>query len=121
MKTEDLLLLGIAGVAIYFLFFKKNGLGDLGSGGGGGEPPIVPAPIVDPSPSRAIHIAAGSRQAWSGASFGQPGQPSVVFAGRTLLAAKRPGASLQTKMAASAIYAGAPPRVVAKIKAGKWY
>jgi hypothetical protein len=37
MKTENLVLLAIAGIAAYFIFFKKDGLMDWGSGGGGGS------------------------------------------------------------------------------------
>jgi hypothetical protein len=57
MKTEDLLLLGIAGFAIYYFFFKKDGLADWGSGGGGGGgggggmPPVPqnPPPTAPPA------------------------------------------------------------------------
>lgn len=39
MKTTDLLILGVAGVAIYYLFFRKGGMFDIGGGsvGGGGS------------------------------------------------------------------------------------
>jgi len=62
MKTENLLLLAVAGLAIYYFFFKKDsGSADWGSGGGGGgggstttpSMPIVPGSgpgtVLDPS------------------------------------------------------------------------
>lgn len=57
MKTENLLLLAVAGLAIYYFFFKKNGSADWGGGGGGGtiidptQPiqPIGPGVIISPA------------------------------------------------------------------------
>lgn len=134
MKTENLLLLAVAGLAIYYFFFKKDGSADWGGGGGGGGgtpdalPSIPPVTTTLPTSSgtyyyraggsstgnviptsnvREVHAAAGSRQRWTGVSYGQPGQPSAAFGRRVA--------------GSTAVRAGAPPRVVAKIKAGKWY
>lgn len=128
MKTENLLLLAVAGLAIYYFFFKKNGLPDWGGGGGGGTPDVPPTTVTPPPSTttfyyrengnsrgkviaktnvREVHAAAGSRQMWTGVSYGQPGQPSAAFGRRVA--------------GSAAVRAGAPPRVVAKIKAGKWY
>lgn len=57
--------------------------------------------------------------AWTNTTYGMPGQPSVNFLSNTIKA----GAQSKNKITGgdpiAAIGAGAPPRVVAKIKAGK--
>jgi hypothetical protein len=128
MKTENLILIGAIGIGIYFLW--KNGVfGGEGfaSGGGGfnelggesGGGTVGGGVKVAIPPARGKHSAAGSRQAWTGVTYGQTGQPSVRFLTNTLNEAQQSAASPTTKMAAAAAYAGAPPRMVAKIKAGK--
>jgi len=92
----------------------------------------IPAPLgVTP----ATVAANQTQQSWTAATYGQPGQPSVSFLQNTLTtAASNPTMTQQvrtsiaptrtvstTTTAAAAIAAGAPPRVVAKIKAGSWY
>lgn len=49
MKTENLVLLAIAGIAAYFLFFKKYGLMDWGSGGGGAGSPEQQSSTAPPT------------------------------------------------------------------------
>lgn len=118
MKTENLILLGAIAIGAYFLW--KSGLfgGEgFGSGGGGGGTDLGGNGGTDQYAE--IHAAAGSRQAWTGVTYGQPGQPSVTFLQNTIREARSPGASAATKQAAIAAYAGAPPRMVAKIKAGQ--
>lgn len=66
-------------------------------------------------------LSQNTAQAWTGATYMQTAQPSVTFLENTLRAATSPTAPTTTKMAATAIAAGAPPRVVAKIKSGTWY
>ena len=134
MKIENLILIGAIGLGAYLLLksgilgsgFASGGGGSGFAGGGGGNelggesggntlggitPPITPA--------RAIHNAAGSRQSWTGVTYGELGQPSVKFLTNTLNEAQQSKPPLATKQAAAAAYAGAPPRVVAKIKAGQ--
>jgi hypothetical protein len=160
----------IGGIAIlgYFLWKQLGGSGfsfSGGTGGGGTETgndgPVGPAPMTP----QQKQTDAGSRQAWTGPTvqYGQPGQPSVAFAiktvqqgapyvygvgkatnavvarnekGTTVVIAKplalikraplvtiiKPSiAQSQASFAFQAMKANAPPRVVAKIKAGKWY
>lgn len=129
MKTSDLFILGALGIGAYLLYRYFNGAADNGGGGGGGGgQPQYPdtttnyyyyrqgnastgAPVATTNVYE-VHAAAGSRQGWTGVTYGQPGQPSVKFLTNTLM---------QGGTAAAAARAGAPPRVVAKIKAGKWY
>lgn len=135
-----LIIGGLVALAAYLLF-RKGGPVDSGGGGGGGydtgyypEPYISGSPVnyyyyhagggssgqvVQTTDVREVQAAAGSRQSWSGATYGQPGQPSVKFLANTLREASAPGAPEPVKMAAAAARAGAPPRIVAKIKAGK--
>lgn len=78
----------------------------------------IPAPIgVTP----ATVAANKTSQAWTAATYGQPGQPGVSFLVNTLTAATARNAPTTTRTAAAAVAAGAPPRIVAKIKAGKVY
>jgi len=78
----------------------------------------IPAPIgVTP----ATVAANKTSQSWTAATYGQPGQPSVPFLINTLTAATQRNAPTATRTAAAAVAAGAPPRIVAKIKAGKVY
>lgn len=133
-----ILLAGIAGIG--YLLYKAGVFGSLsdfsawGGGGGGGDsvPQQAPA-ITTENPQYAPYImprvqapigystrpATNTRTAWTGVTYGQAGQPSVQFAVNTLNQASSPFASPQTQLAASAIRAGAPPRIAAKIKAGK--
>jgi hypothetical protein len=146
MKQSDILLLGGAAILAYFLF-KDNGAffdsfsGGGGAGGGGfldfltpnpspggggsipavldsGGGPVTPT-ASQTSSTRTINVSPA--QSWTGVTYGNAGQPSVRFLTKTIQEASSPSASQQTKMAAAAAYAGAPPRVVAKIKAGKIY
>jgi len=134
MKTENLIILGALAIGGYLLW--KSGaldglLGGSGGGGGGGGGGNDNNGGNDDDAGNggggggtnysAIHTAAGSRQGWTGVTYGQPGQPSIKFMQNTLAEAKQPGANARTKMAAAGIYAGAPPRMVAKMKAGKVY
>lgn len=148
MKTEHILLIGGACLAGYFLWKQSQGGGlewpSLGGGGNGflGEgsintpsplPPVIPGPTVPTAPSGggASRSAAAvvssplatsgvpAASAWTGVTYGQPGQPSVQFLVNTINAASKPGASRATVQAAQAARAGAPPRMVAKIKAGQ--
>lgn len=148
MKQSDILLLGGAALIAYFLF-KDNGAffdsfsgGGGGAGGGGGFLDFLnptPSPgggggipaILDSgggpvtptasqtSSTRSTNVSPA--QSWTGVTYGNAGQPSVRFLANTIQEASSPAASKQVKMAAAAAYAGAPPRVVAKIKAGKIY
>jgi hypothetical protein len=139
MKNQDLLLIGGACLlGLYLLKDRGSLFGDLGGGGGGGggfdwgsfnlpggsndsngtdnggglpdnsgnttgNGGSTNIPVVtQPAPS----------QSWTGVQYGQPGQPSTAFLVNTLK---------QGGPAATAARAGAPPRVVAKIKAGKFY
>jgi hypothetical protein len=118
MKTENLILLGAIALGAYFLW--KSGLfGGEGFGSGGGGGGIDLGGNGGGTDYSEIHAAAGSRQSWTNVTYGQPGQPSVKFLENTLREARSPGASAATKQAAIAAYAGAPPRMVAKIKAGQ--
>jgi len=134
MKDTDILLLGGAAILAYILFSGKDTLFDMftgGGGGGGGFWDFLPSPSFLPPPSEPntppslpsapspLTVTVSPSQSWTGVTYGQPGQPSTQFLANTLQEASIPTASQQTKMAASAAYAGAPPRVVAKIKAGK--
>lgn len=140
MKVGDLLLIGGACLAGYFLWkqFSGSANGDTGGGGGGGgfdwSSLFTPGGGGDtngtdnggglPDGSGGTTGNGGSTnipvvtqpvatsQSWTNVTFGQPGQPSKAFLINTL---KEGGT------AAAAAYAGAPPRVVAKIKAGKFY
>lgn len=132
MKTNDLLILGGLAVGAYFLY--KSGLldqllglqggygGGGGSGGGGGDQDLtfVPAPDASKEAGEEMVMPVYKRQGWTNTEFGDAGQPSVTFAKRTIQQAKSGNAPQNVVNAAAAIYAGAPPRVAAKIKAGKW-
>lgn len=90
----------------------------------------IPAPLgVTPAT-----VAQPVNTGWTAAIYGQQGQPSVAFLQNTLTtAASNPTMTQQVKTSntvsttataptpIAAIGAGAPPRVVAKIKAGTWY
>lgn len=120
MKIENLILIVAIALGAYFLWksgifggegFGSGGGGGGGNGNGGGNGGTTP---------REIHTSARSRQAWTGVTYGQPGQPSVAFLTNTISEAKKPNAPKATVQASQAIYAGAPPRLVAKIKAGQY-
>lgn len=137
MKISDLLLIGGACLAGYLLWKQFSGDNDsFGGGIGGGDlfgigdiaAPSAPitAPIYSPagapvgtSRSATAITAPTPSQSWSGVTYGQAGQPSVRFLAGTIQAASQPGASRATVQAAQAARAGAPPRMVAKIKAGQ--
>jgi len=144
MKTNDLLLIGglAAGAYLLYRYFNQGGASDQGGGGGGGGAGNQEGGDIinnffnffndrqnqttTPNSSgainyAAIHTAAGSRQSWTNATYGQAGQPSVRFLANTIRAASAPGAPEPVRMAAAAARAGAPPRIVAKFKAGKVY
>lgn len=121
MKDRDLILLAALGIGAFLLYksgvldklFEPFAGGGGGSGGVGGETieetPVQIAPLGNGSPTVS---------AWTGTGFGVPGQPSLDFAVRTLYQATIPEAPREVRLAATAIRAGAPPRMVAKIKAG---
>jgi hypothetical protein len=118
MKTENLILLGAIALGAYFLWKSGSFGGEgFGSGGGGGGTDL--GGNGGGTDYSEIHAAAGSRQSWTNVTYGQPGQPSVKFLQNTITEARQPGASMATVQAAQAAYAGAPPRLVAKIKAGQ--
>lgn len=118
MKIENLIIIGAIGLGAYFLW-KSGVLGGLGFGsGGGGSGGGNGGGNGNTTTVREIHTQAGSRQAWTGVTYGQPGQPSVKFLTNTLNEAQQKNAPANTKLAAAAAYAGSPPRMVAKIKAG---
>jgi len=128
MKGKDWLILGGLAVGAYLLYnYFKGGVDTAAQGGGMGATTTTPiiAAVGQATASRAntivrtIHSSTGSRQQWLGAQFGQKGQPSLIFARNTLLGATYPNAPQTTRMAAQALIVGAPPRIVAKIKAGK--
>jgi len=147
MKNKDLfglILLGGLGAAAYFLF--NNQSQDSSAGGGGGNSQAQPLAyyysipsspnntpgvnllqkVITPTLPAALAIvtsgiAADTRQAWTGVKYGAPGQPSVAFAKNTIIQAAQPGAARNTVLAAQAILAGAPPRIAAKVKAGRIY
>ena len=121
MKTENLILIGAIGLGAYFLWKSGalNGLGFGSGGGGGGGGGNGNGGGNGGTTPREIHTSAGSRQAWTGVTYGQPGQPSVAFLTNTISEARRPNAPRATVQASQAAYAGAPPRLVAKIKAGQ--
>jgi len=130
MKMTDLLLLGALGVGAYFLLKKSSLFGEGYAGGGGGYYTIDTNGTENAGglPTGNITIGNGgrsnvvtSRQSWTNTSYGQPGQPSVNFAVNTLYQGVSANAPEATRNAAAAILSGAPPRVAAKIKAGKWY
>lgn len=147
MKGSDLLILGGLAIGAYFLYrWFSSSLNGSGGGGGGGEgvitlpPTITESPIIStPTPITTYTTTSGFKvtariapigftptgmpvfgtQKWSGTTFGSSGQPSKTFAKNTLLEAMQKNAPKATKTAASAMLAGAAPRMVAKIKAGK--
>lgn len=141
MKEKDLFILGALGIGAYLLYrYFNTGAGNGGGGGGGGggdvidqygtqQPPTFyyraggtsQGSVIATQNVRDVHASAGSRQQWTGATYGQAGQPSVNFAINTVREASIPGASPSTILAGQGVRAGAPPRVVAKMKAGKWY
>ena len=85
---------------------------------GGTSTITIPAPIgVTPQT-----LTQPQNQSWTGATYGQAGQPSVSFLYNTVTSPStvRPSTAL-TPQPISPIAAGAPPRVVAKINAGSWY
>ena len=107
MKEKDIMILGLLAIGGYFLYKYFSGgktLADYGfgssgggsSGGGGGGENVTTSPQTT-----------------------QAGQPSATFALNTLTQASRGSATAAQRNAAAAILAGAPPRVVAKIKAGR--
>lgn len=174
---KTIAIIGILALVGYFVYKYFSQAGGSFWGGGGYSPitpPITPEiPTVPETPKTPagfdirtpaqlydIHAAAGTLQAWSNATYGSPGQPSMTFAVKTLAAASKPivgvgtaapsvivttgtktvtiakplavskGAKVVTvkplsvtqqriNLAASAIRAGAPPRLAAKFKAGK--
>lgn len=146
MRSQDFLVIGGLCIAGYFLWKQLGGtFPDLDGGGGGGglgetgnDGPVLPFnltvpgyTITPPGGGSRIYVplpintianpATVPAQAWTGVTYGQPGQPSTRFLANTMIEASKPNAPQETKMAAAAAYAGAPPRVVAKIKAGKIY
>lgn len=58
-------------------------------------------------------------QAWTKTTYGSVGQPSQTFAVRTVQQGSTKFSTPVQKAAKAAVFAGAPPRIVAKIKAGK--
>lgn len=76
----------------------------------------IPAPIGVTQETLSSNVA-GS---WTGATYGQKGQPSVAFLSKTISQAKY-SPTPASKLAVAGIAAGAPPRIVAKLKAGKVY
>lgn len=143
MKQSDLLLLGGAALLAYILFKDNGAFFDSFSGGGGAggggfldflnptpspggggfnpdimgqEGPVTPT-ASNTSSTRMTNVSPA--QSWTGVTYGTQGQPSVRFLANTIQEASSPAASAQVKNAKAAAYAGAPPRVVAKIKAGK--
>lgn len=142
MKTNDLLIIGglAAGAYLLYRYFNQGANAGGGGGGGGGgsqdntgdiinnffnffdtDQTNIPNANENVTDYRSIHTAAGSRQGWTGVTYGQAGQPSVKFLANTIKAASAPGAPEPVRMAAAAARAGAPPRIVAKFKAGKVY
>lgn len=84
-----------------------------------GKTLTIPAPI---GVTQETLVANKTSQAWTAATYGQPGQPGVSFLANTVLQSQakyNPPATV--KMAAAGIAAGAPPRLVAKMKAGSAY
>jgi hypothetical protein len=136
MKQNDILLLGGAALLAYLLFKDNGAFFDSfsGGGGGGGGGPFgigdINLPIggggggpVTPSASQTSSTRTTNpspAQSWTGGvTYGTAGQPSVRFLTNTLIQASSPTAPLETVQAAQAARAGAPPRLVAKIKAGQ--
>lgn len=134
MKQNDILLLGGAAILAYILLKDKGGFPDIfgggGAGGGGWLDFLNPTPTVldsgggpvtptasQTSSTRTINV--NPAQSWTGVTYGNAGQPSVRFLTRTIQEASSPSAAAATVQAAQAARAGAPPRMVAKIKAGQ--
>ena len=139
MKGLNLGFIIIAGIGAYILykmFSGKNGLQEGGySGPAGGPPQTINGNNVllyEGKPAAGYHgfISKNQKRAWAGGQYGKPGQPSVNFAINTLYQASQIISRVpvqnrtitQTRIvnAASAV-GSAPPRVVAKIKAGLMY
>jgi hypothetical protein len=127
MKTSDLILLGLLGLGAYY-FFKNGGIGAGFGGGSGSDMNEVHGtnnggglPVGNTTVGYASQAGVAPAQSWTGVTFGQPGQPSTQFAINTLYEASHGMGGPTTLLAAQGINAGAPPRIVAKMKAGKWY
>jgi len=82
---------------------------------------VIPAPIGVTAATLAANLTS---QNWTAATYGQPGQPSAAFLATTAVASLKATSvpiPTTTKLAVAAIAAGAPPRLVAKMKAGLAY
>jgi hypothetical protein len=140
-QTNNLLTIGavlVIGYFAYKLLTGNNPLSGFGIGGGGTDTGGVVGGDTgdtgdDPNKKFKETIRGpakpGMSQTWLGGVYGGAGQPSLNFAVRTYAQAQHlaerggnyTASERAVMMAGAGISAGAPPRMVAKMKAGKVY
>ena len=136
-KGNELLTIGAVAVVGYLVYRYLSGSASDLFGGAGAPSGVVGGNTTQDNTdngyaggTNAKYTGPGSNnpQAWYGGVYGGPGQPSLTFMGNTANQAlhiqQKGGAATAaegwTVKAAQAI-GSAPPRVVAKIKAGRIY